>query len=68
MDVVSVHFKPKLLSFPRGRFSPADEDERARYAVYALHCRAAEAAGVRAYVTELLAGQAGSALWWWPVT
>lgn len=57
VDVVSVHLKSKLLSFPGGRFSPRDEDERARYAVYALHRRAAEAAGVRVHVTGLLADQ-----------
>ena len=56
IDVISVHLKSKLLSFPDGRFSPRDEDERARYGVYALHRRAAEAAGVRSYVTHLLAG------------
>ncbi|QWZ09734.1 endonuclease/exonuclease/phosphatase family protein [Nocardioides panacis] len=57
IDVVSVHLKSKLLSFPGDRFSPHDEDERARYAVYALHRRSAEAAGVRSYVTGLLDGQ-----------
>ena len=57
IDVVSVHLKSKLLSFPGDRFSPRDEDERARYAVYALHRRSAEAAGVRSYVTGLLKGQ-----------
>jgi endonuclease/exonuclease/phosphatase family metal-dependent hydrolase len=57
VDVVSVHLKSKLLSFPGGRFNPRDEDERARYAVYALHRRAAEAAGVRVHVTGLLADQ-----------
>ena len=55
IDAVSVHLKSKLLTFPGGRFSPRDEDERVRYAVYALHRRAAEAAGVRAYATSLLA-------------
>ena len=55
LDLVSVHLKSKLLTFPDGRFSPHDEDERARYAVYALHRRAAEAAGIRAYATVLLA-------------
>jgi endonuclease/exonuclease/phosphatase family metal-dependent hydrolase len=54
LDIVSVHLKSKLLTFPDGRFSPRDEDERARYGVYALHRRAAEAAGVRSYVTALL--------------
>jgi endonuclease/exonuclease/phosphatase family metal-dependent hydrolase len=54
IDLVAVHLKSKLLSFPGDRFSPRDEDERARYAVYALHRRAAEAAGVRTYATALL--------------
>jgi endonuclease/exonuclease/phosphatase family metal-dependent hydrolase len=54
VDLVSTHLKSKLLTFPGGRFSPRDEDERARYGVYALHRRAAESAGVRAAVTALL--------------
>lgn len=54
--LVSVHLKSKLLSFPGGRFSPKDEGERARFAVYALHRRAVEAAVVRAGVDELLDG------------
>lgn len=54
IDLVTAHLKSKLLSYPGGRFSPRDEDERARYATYALHRRAAEAAGVRTYVTGLL--------------
>lgn len=62
IDVVSVHLKSKLLSFPGGRFSPRDEDERTRYSVYALHRRASEAAGVRAYVTELLTAEPGAAV------
>lgn len=57
IDLVSCHLKSKLLTFPGGRFNPEDEDERARFAVYALHRRAAEAAAVRAYATALLAGQ-----------
>lgn len=57
VDVVSCHLKSKLLTFPGGRFSPKDEDERARYAVYALNRRAAEAAAVRAYATRLLRGR-----------
>jgi len=47
IHVVSTHLKSKLLTFPGGRFSTSDENERARYAVYALHRRAAEAAGIR---------------------
>ena len=54
LDVISCHLKSKLLSFPGG-FSPKNEDQRARYGVYALHRRAAEAAAVRAYATALLA-------------
>ncbi|MFD2395663.1 hypothetical protein ACFSVJ_00200 [Prauserella oleivorans] len=57
VTLVSCHLKSKLLTYPGGRFSPRDEHERARYAVYALGRRAAEAATVRAFVTELLAGQ-----------
>ena len=56
IDVVSVHLKSKLLTFPSGRFLPRDEGERARFAAYALHRRAVEAASVRAAVDELLAG------------
>jgi endonuclease/exonuclease/phosphatase family metal-dependent hydrolase len=56
IDVVSVHLKSKLLSFPGGRFSPRDEGKRARFAVYTLHRRAAEAAAARAGVDELLDG------------
>ncbi len=56
LDLISCHLKSKLLTFPGGRFQPEDEHERARYAVYALNRRAAEAAAVRAYATELLAG------------
>ncbi|MGH7929999.1 MAG: endonuclease/exonuclease/phosphatase family protein [Candidatus Binatia bacterium] len=57
VDVVSCHLKSKLLSFPGGRFNPKDEDERVRFAVYALNRRAAEAAAVRAYATKLLGGE-----------
>jgi endonuclease/exonuclease/phosphatase family metal-dependent hydrolase len=57
VDVVSCHLKSKLLSFPgRSTFVPTDEDQRARYGAYALYRRAAEAATVRTYVDELLAG------------
>jgi endonuclease/exonuclease/phosphatase family metal-dependent hydrolase len=55
VDLVSTHLKSKLLTYPGGRFGPHDEGERARYAVYALHRRAAEAAAVRDAVTHLLA-------------
>lgn len=57
IDVISTHLKSKLLTYPGGRFSPTDESERARYAVYALHRRAAEAATIRAGVDGLLKGE-----------
>jgi endonuclease/exonuclease/phosphatase family metal-dependent hydrolase len=44
-----------LLTFPGGRFQPHDEDERARFADYALYRRAAEAATLRVWVTAALA-------------
>ena len=56
LKVISCHLKSKLLTFPAGRFTPRDEDERARFAVYALNRRAAEAAAIRAFATRLLAG------------
>lgn len=60
VDVVSVHLKSKLLTFPGGRFNPRDEGERARYAVFAVHRRAAEAATVREYADRLLGGEGRS--------
>ena len=58
------HFKSKLLTFPgyvpdRPRFDTRDEGERARFGLYALTQRAAEAATVRAWATAALddAGQ-----------
>lgn len=57
VTLVCCHLKSKLLSFPGDRFTPRDEDERARYAVYALNRRAAEAATVRTDATSVLDGQ-----------
>ena len=54
IDVITAHFKSKLLTFPGGRFSPKDEGERARFGAYALYRRAAEAVTVRAAATDLL--------------
>jgi endonuclease/exonuclease/phosphatase family metal-dependent hydrolase len=54
--LVTAHLKSKLLTFPGGRFSPHDEGERARYAAYALYRRAAEAATLRSWVTDVLGG------------
>jgi predicted extracellular nuclease len=61
LDVIACHLKSKLLSFPGHQpgttsFSPRDEDQRARFAAYALYRRAAEAATLRGYVSGLLDG------------
>ena len=54
--LVTTHLKSKLLTFPGGRFQPHDEDERARFAAYALYRRAAEATTLRVWVTAALGG------------
>jgi endonuclease/exonuclease/phosphatase family metal-dependent hydrolase len=53
--LVTTHLKSKLLTFPGGRFEPRDEDERARFAAYALYRRAAETVTLRVWVTAALA-------------
>src|SRR5262249_32921807 len=57
--LITTHLKSKLLTFPGGRFVPHDEDERARFAAYALYRRAAEAATLRVSVTAALQGDGG---------
>jgi len=59
VEVITVHLKSKLLTFPGGFFSTADESLRARVAYFALQRRAAEAATVREEVTPLLAAGKG---------
>lgn len=59
---LTAHLKSKLLSFPgpdpgQSRFDTNDEGERARFGLYALDQRAAEAATVRAWATGQLQGQ-----------
>lgn len=54
INVVTAHLKSKLLTFPGGRFSTEDENERAQVAGIALHRRAAEAVTLRMYVNGLL--------------
>ena len=54
--LVTTHLKSKLLTFPGGRFQPNNEDERARFAAYALYRRAAEATTLRVWATAALAG------------
>src|SRR6476646_5250892 len=56
IEIITAHFKSKLLTFPGGRFSPHDEAERGRFAAYALYRRSAEATTVRAAATDLLTG------------
>jgi endonuclease/exonuclease/phosphatase family metal-dependent hydrolase len=55
VHLVATHLKSKLLTFPRG-FQPANEDQRARYAAYALCRRASEAATLRVHLDGLLDG------------
>jgi endonuclease/exonuclease/phosphatase family metal-dependent hydrolase len=56
IDVINVHLKSKLLTFPGGAFSTKDESLRARVAYFALQRRAAEATTIREHVTDLLKG------------
>ncbi len=60
VDALTAHLKSKLLSFPgrspdQQRFTTIDESERARYGLYALGQRAAEAATARFWATSVLA-------------
>lgn len=57
LTLLTCHLKSKLLTYSGGRFNPRDEDERARYAVYSLDRRAAEAATLRTCATQLLDGR-----------
>jgi len=56
VNVVNVHLKSKLVTYPDGRRFPLDENERVRYIGYALLRRAAEAAAVRVLMNELMTG------------
>jgi len=53
IDLITTHLKSKLLTFA-GRFQPSGEDQRARYAGYALNLRAQEAITLRHHATALL--------------
>jgi endonuclease/exonuclease/phosphatase family metal-dependent hydrolase len=55
VHIVTAHLKSKLLTFPGG-FAPANEDQRARFASYALYRRASEATTLRVHLDGLLAG------------
>ena len=61
VHALTAHLKSKLLTFPgpdpqHSRFDTRDEGERARFGLYALGQRAAEAATVRAWATDQLQG------------
>lgn len=63
VTLLTAHFKSKLITYPthvdlrpQHFRSPVDEDERARYAGYALFQRATEAITCRARLNQLLAG------------
>lgn len=62
VHALAAHLKSKLLTFPsadpgHSRFDTRDEGERARFGLYALGQRAAEAATIRAWATGQLQGQ-----------
>jgi hypothetical protein len=54
IDLITAHLKSKLLTYQGGRFQPRDENERARYAGYALALRTQEAITLRHHATALL--------------
>ncbi len=54
--LVTAHLKSKLVTYPGGRFAPADEYERARGTARALLRRGAEAAALRAWTVPMLEG------------
>jgi endonuclease/exonuclease/phosphatase family metal-dependent hydrolase len=66
VNLITTHLKSKLLSFPSptggSRFSPKDENERARVAGIALLKRTAEAVALRVKANELLEGNDAQAL------
>jgi hypothetical protein len=69
MQALTAHFKSKLLTFPgrdpgHPRFDTRDEAERARYGLYALAQRSAEAAVVRAWAPASCTAPGRSATYW----
>ncbi|MEO1403494.1 MAG: endonuclease/exonuclease/phosphatase family protein [Cyanobacteria bacterium J06635_1] len=66
LHLVTAHLKSKLLSFPgtanRSRFTPKDENERARGAGLALLRRTAEAVALRVKANEILENNAEQSL------
>jgi predicted extracellular nuclease len=66
IHLITAHLKSKLLTFPSAsgapRFTPRDENERARVAGLALLRRTAEAAALRVKANELIEDNAQNAL------
>ena len=66
LHLINVHFKSKLLSYPsttnRPRFSPSNENERARVAGLALLKRTAEAVAIRVKANQILENDNSQAL------
>lgn len=56
VSLINNHWKSKLLTFPGGRFTTSNENERARVAGFALLKRTAEAVAIRVKANELLVG------------
>jgi endonuclease/exonuclease/phosphatase family metal-dependent hydrolase len=56
VNLITTHWKSKLLTFPGGRFTTTDENERAQVAGFALLKRTAEAVAIRVKANELLVG------------
>ena len=54
VQLIATHLKSKLLTFPGGRVSPKNEDERARVGGIALLKRAAEAVALRVRADQLI--------------
>ena len=52
VTILTCHLKSKLLSYPDARFTPRDENERARAGAYALYRRTSEAVTLRSRVTD----------------
>ena len=57
LDVVVGHLKSKLITYPGNRFLPRDENERVRFAAYALFRRTLETASLRGRVNRLHDGR-----------
>lgn len=62
VNLMTTHWKSKLLTFPGGRFTPRNEDERASVAGIALLRRTAEAIAIRVKASELLVGNKNQGL------